>query len=100
MEEVDLVILGMNGDPAPDLTYRHLLSGFFKNTRIAFFKHLCGEYFTSGAFALWLGAKILKHQSIPEVVSAGLPVVTELKNILIYNHYRNLDHSLMLIRQV
>ena len=99
MEATDLVLLGLNGDPSQDVVYENLLSELFKNTMTGSFKHLCGEYFTSGAFALWLAAKILKYQRVPHVVS-GVPVTdSKIKHILIYNHYRNLDHSLMLISQ-
>lgn len=97
IEGIDLVILGMNGDPSQDMNYDRLRLDLLKKTRTGCFKHLCGEYFTSGAFALWLAAKILKHQWIPQVVSPGHPAGTKMKNILIYNHYRNFDHSLMLI---
>jgi len=99
IEGIDLVILGMNGDPSQDLVYDQLRLDLLKDVRTSCFKHLCGEYFTSGAFALWLAAKILKHQRIPQVVFPDFPANTKLKNILIYNHYRNLDHSLMLISQ-
>jgi len=99
IESIDLVLLGMNGDPTQDMSYDQLRLDLLKNTRTGCFKHLCGEYFTSGAFALWLAAKILKHQRIPPVVLSGFPAGTKMKNILIYNHYRNLDHSLMLISQ-
>lgn len=99
LDHIDLVILGMNGDPSLDRNFEKVRSDLFRNKRTACFKHLCGEYFTSGAFALWLAAKIIRHQRVPEVVSPGYPAVTTIKNILIYNHYRNLDHSLMLISQ-
>jgi 3-oxoacyl-[acyl-carrier-protein] synthase II len=94
---LDLILLGMNGDPSQDLTYNQLNKDLLKNSRTACFKHLCGEYFTSGAFALWLAAKILKHQRIPAAVTSGTPAASVINNILIYNHYRNIDHSLMLI---
>jgi 3-oxoacyl-[acyl-carrier-protein] synthase II len=96
-EMIDLVLLGMNGDPSPDKTYKQLCADLFQNTLTGVFKHLCGEYLTSGAFALWLASKIMRHQNIPPAVSAGAASAREIKNILICNHYRNLDHSLMLI---
>ena len=47
------------------------LSGnIFQNKLIAGYKHLCGEYPTSAAFALWLAANILKTGTIPAMSCA------------------------------
>ena len=98
--DLNLVILGLNGDPTQDKPYGDLSSGLFKNTQRGYFKHLCGEYLTSSAFALWLSCRIMKQQLIPEVISSPQIPQKSIKNILIYNHYRNIDHSIMLISQV
>jgi hypothetical protein len=65
IEDMDLVILGRNGDPASDGVYANagdLLSGIPQ----AVYKHLCGEHYLSSSFALWLGARIAASQSSPE----------------------------------
>ncbi|MCX6250629.1 MAG: beta-ketoacyl synthase N-terminal-like domain-containing protein [Bacteroidetes bacterium] len=100
IKELDLVILGLNGDPVQDKPYHDLSSGLLKNIQKGFFKHLCGEYLTATAFALWLSCRIMKEQHIPEVVSSQGSSQKPVKNILVYNHYRNIDHSLMLISKV
>jgi len=100
IEELDLVITGLNGDPSQDNIYHHLSSGLLKNTQMGYFKHLCGEYMTATSFALWLSCRIMKQQAVPEIISSSRQHPEPIKNILIYNHYRNLDHSLMLISQV
>ncbi|XHR94482.1 hypothetical protein ACFJIV_30115 [Mucilaginibacter sp. UC70_90] len=58
------------------------------------YKHLCGEYPTSSAFALWLTANILKTGSVPATIGQA---TTPVKKILIYNHYQMIHHSLILL---
>jgi 3-oxoacyl-[acyl-carrier-protein] synthase II len=94
---IDLLITGMNGDPSSDNPYREVSDHLFPKTGKAYFKHLCGEYHTAVSFALWLGAMILKNQRIPDVVKLLEPITNAINNILIYNHYRNINHSLILL---
>jgi 3-oxoacyl-[acyl-carrier-protein] synthase II len=95
--DVDLLITGMNGDPSSDKIYHEVSDHLFLNSGKAYFKHLCGEYHTSVSFAFWLAAMIMKNQRIPEVVKLQEPRTRDIKNILIYNHYRNINHSLTLV---
>ena len=97
LNDIDLVILGLNGDQTYDNTYYSLIEDSFENKACAYFKHLCGEYQTASAFALWAGANIIKQQGIPDVMKLNDHPVKEIRNILIYNHYRNINHSLFLI---
>jgi 3-oxoacyl-[acyl-carrier-protein] synthase II len=97
--DIDLVILGVNGDKKFDKIYDHLQQHYFKEGAFAYFKHLCGEYFTASSFGLWLAAKIIKHQSVPDVVKINAFPKRPIKNILLYNHYRNIYHSLILIQK-
>lgn len=95
--EIDLWIAGFNGDDTLDKIYYKIYDQFFKNTPIAYFKHLCGEYHTASAFAMWMAANILKRNHIPEAVRFNQVPARSLNNILIYNHYRNKNHSLILL---
>jgi 3-oxoacyl-(acyl-carrier-protein) synthase len=95
--EIDLLLLGMNGDPQFDSVYDSFRRHLFPKTHTGYFKHLCGEYFTSSAFGLWLAAKILHHQRIPEGISLKNPSSGNIRNILIYNHFRNTEHSFILV---
>ncbi|MBI4646960.1 MAG: beta-ketoacyl synthase chain length factor [Bacteroidia bacterium] len=143
IKKVMLVIFGLNGDNRYDFVYRHLQNEIFSNTCQAAYKHLCGEYHTAVAFALWLAANILKKQHIPHstilyggplkngyldtiaaqsldnrgkrllcnhsiIGNQWLPSVCEadvsrqppspiIENVLIYNHYKNTNHSLILL---
>ncbi|HJP62955.1 MAG TPA: beta-ketoacyl synthase N-terminal-like domain-containing protein [Mucilaginibacter sp.] len=99
-KDIDLLITGKNGDINNDSIYKELTAGLFKNNAIANYKHLCGEYPVSSSFALWLAANILKKGIVPEVVLERTAGDAAPKKILIYNHYQNKYHSLMLVSAV
>jgi 3-oxoacyl-(acyl-carrier-protein) synthase len=97
-EHLDLVLLGMNGDFPFDEIYRRLMRSFFApTTGCAVYKPLCGEYYTSSAFALWLASVIIRSQTVPGPISLSPFTGKRIRNILIYNHLRNVEHSLMLV---
>jgi 3-oxoacyl-[acyl-carrier-protein] synthase II len=124
IDDIDLVITGKNGDTRNDDVYDQLNDSLFKNTQLANYKHLCGEYPVSSSFALWMAANIIKGGVVPEIVSEKIVgdntnngtvaasqivgVVTNNtaianaspKTILIYNHYQNKYHSLMLVSAI
>jgi 3-oxoacyl-[acyl-carrier-protein] synthase II len=96
-DDIDLVITGKNGDLKNDAVYKQLGSSIFKNNSIANYKHLCGDYATSSSFALWLAANVIKRGTIPQaVIQRGFNNEPP-KKVLIYNHYLNKYHSLMLV---
>lgn len=96
IEDINLVITGRNGDIRNDEVYKNLGNTLFKDSSLANYKHLCGEYSTSSSFALWLAANMMKKGVVPEVVIEKRANLTAPKRILIYNHYQNKYHSLML----
>lgn len=97
IEDIDLVITGKNGDWKNDAVYEDLSKTIFSNNSLAYYKHLGGEYPVSISFALWLAANIIKRGQVPETVIDGGLKNTSPKKILIYNHYQNSYHSLMLL---
>lgn len=97
VNDIDLVMTGRNGDVKNDAVYAQLNSSVFKNTSLANYKHLCGEYAVSVSFALWMAANILKKQTIPDIIKEREINTSAPKKILIYNHYLNTYHSLMLV---
>jgi 3-oxoacyl-(acyl-carrier-protein) synthase len=97
IKDIDVVVLGLNGDIDFDGIYYDLNPSLFKNTRQVYYKHLCGDYLTSSAFALWLASLMIYHQYIPEIVNLNDKPIEEIKNVLIYNQHRNVNHSLMLV---
>jgi len=94
-----LVILGENGLKAEQLIYDK-----FKSSHIEFntatYKDLCGEYYTSSAFAMWLGAQILAKQQIPFIINSKYPEMKDIQHILIYNIFDQKETSLILLKNV
>lgn len=95
--DIDLVINGRNGDVKNDAVYDSLNNSIFKTASLASYKHLCGEYPVSSSFALWIAANILKKQTVPATIKQREVNEASPKKILIYNHYLNTYHSLMLV---
>jgi 3-oxoacyl-[acyl-carrier-protein] synthase II len=98
--DIDLVITGKNGDTRNDEIYNALNSSVFKNIAAANYKHLCGEYTVASSFALWLASNIVKKGIIPHVILENKSNLPLPKKVLIYNHYQNKYHSLMLVSAI
>jgi 3-oxoacyl-[acyl-carrier-protein] synthase II len=95
--DIDLVITGKNGDAKSDELFDQLQQSIFKKSNTINYKNLCGEYPTASAFALWMGANIIKSGKVPAALEYRGAKGNAIKRILIYNHYQNLHHSLFLI---
>jgi len=94
--DMDLVINGQNGDLANDSIYKQLNTMMFAQTPVTQYKHLCGEYPTSSAFALWYATTLIKNGNTG--FGAGIDTLSSKpRKILIYNHYKNIHHSLFLV---
>jgi len=100
IKDIDLVILGYNGNPTLDGVYSHVENSVFTENAIAYFKHLSGEYDTAVSFATWLAAKVLKTGIVPGIVQKRKYTGSTPKKVLIYNHLRNIYHSLILLEKV
>ena len=93
----DAIVLGVSGDTANDRVYEPFRKGILRDLPQICYKHLCGEYFTASAFSLWLGARILSSGTVPEIVRLGPRPPAGIKKLLLYNHFRNINHSFILI---
>jgi len=94
-----LLLSGENGDQ------RHL--HFYENAEnllppgisIARFKHMCGEFPTTTAFAVWFAGTILQSKHIPAHAIKKQGENAVYKSILIYNNFKGIQHSLMLVSE-
>jgi len=93
--DIDLIIIGKNGDASSDEIFDHLQQSIFSNNETINYKNLCGDYPTSTAFALWMAANIVKLGELPS--SLGSTGSKQIKRVLIYNHYQQIHHSLLLV---
>jgi len=96
-EKPDLLLSGENGDIRQDHYFEAVESVFDETVPVARFKHLCGEYCTATSFACWLSVQIFKTQVIPPVLIKKNGSKQSYKKILIYNNYRSLQHSFILL---
>ena len=94
--DIQALVLGMNGDIRTDYWYKNVYNELFKDQGIFTFKNLIGEYPTASAFALYLSTYIIRGYSQPDKVILKAPS-KEIKKILIYNHYKGMQHSLILL---
>ncbi|GGH38490.1 3-oxoacyl-ACP synthase [Mangrovimonas yunxiaonensis] len=97
-DDIDLLILGNNGDVNFDVFY-NTLSEAFSKTPQAYYKHLSGEFNTASSFGFWLASKIIKTQTLPEVVKLNGVQASSYKTVLLYNQYRGENHSFTLLSQ-
>lgn len=98
-EKIDLLISGENGDNRTIKFYTDCEELMETHTAIIRFKHLSGDVPTSTAFGLWLACHVLQKNDLPAHMIkkpfAGSPCNT----ILLYNNYKGLQHSFMLIQK-
>ncbi len=97
VRDLDLVIMGNNGDPASDGIYEQLSSSLFSGCAMIRYKDICGEYPTSASFALWLATDIVRTGAVPATIRCEGKKKDEVRKVLIYNHYQGIYHSLMLV---
>jgi hypothetical protein len=64
---------------------------------IARFKHVCGEYPTASAFALWLACQLVNGLPLPKHMLKYATLNTAFRRILIYNNHKGYQHSFMLV---
>lgn len=96
---VDIFLSGENGDSRHNHFYFSCESLFDKHTDIARFKHLCGEHPTIVSFALWLCCYLLETQQTPEHLIKHRLNKKPINTILIYNHYKGVQHGFILLER-
>ncbi len=99
--DIDLVIYGFSGDNTEDFWLKEVQNSLFSSVSGAYFKHLCGEHYTASAWGMWLGAKMLKTQTVPAVTL--LPdhkAPAKLNRILVMNNYRKKNFSAIVLEVV
>jgi 3-oxoacyl-(acyl-carrier-protein) synthase len=96
INDIDIVILGNNGDDF-DTFYHQLQTSLFKNNIQLQYKHLSGEFHTASAFGFWAATQILKTQSIPASLRLNDIQKTTYKTVLLYNQYKGNYHSFTLL---
>ena len=101
LSEIDAVVMGLSGDQDNDDVYLELREHVFQNTPILWYKQVFGESFSASSFGVYVGAVCLHEGRIPYHLffnpSDAEKFHKEPKNILIYNHFHDRDHSVILL---
>jgi 3-oxoacyl-[acyl-carrier-protein] synthase II len=97
IDDIDLVITGINGDMTNDQVYSVITQELFDRKQIGCFKNICGEFYTASAYGLMVAAACLKNRTIPAHITLNNTERKDPYKILIYNHFQNKDHSLTLL---
>lgn len=98
MEEIDLLVLGNNGDIRDEIYYQQAAKLFPASTHIVYKQH-SGEFPTASGFGLWTSLKLLKNQQIPEHLRWNQIDKKNYQTVLLYNQYLGQDHSLVILRK-
>jgi 3-oxoacyl-[acyl-carrier-protein] synthase II len=97
---IDVFINGVSGDAVRDRWNMAIQRDYLGHAVEVRFKHLTGEYATASSFALWLGAMILKHQQIPDIIQAKPATgFHRAKTVLVCNHFLARNYSFMLLEK-
>ena len=98
-EEIDLIILGNNGN-IQDEPFYQAAEELFPAASRACYKHLSGEYPTASVYALWSACHILKEKSIPAGMQVAEAKGNAVQQLLLYNQNGGTEHSLILLKNV
>jgi hypothetical protein len=86
-------LIGLSGDAPSDKIYWQLMKQSLKGFPVGAFRHLCGTYHTSDAYALWLATQILEQGYVPSYLwpfSAEISLTPQ--HVIIYAHLRGAGH--------
>lgn len=98
MHDIDAVFVGLNGDCQNDAVYLELQNSLFPTTPLCWYKHLFGESFSASGLGMYVASKCLQNNCIPQhLFYHPHEQITNIKNILVYHHFLNKDHSLILL---
>lgn len=92
--DIDLIMAGTTGAIEEDKLFNEALHSIDGQTPVLHFKNFCGEYPTASAFATWLAAMAIKR---PTVLGTYYKEEKALGNVLVFNHYNNINYTLQLI---
>lgn len=94
---VDLFLSGENGDSRALPFFAACEAELDPRVPVARYKHLCGEYPTASAFAVWLALQL--GASLPPHMVKRYGAIDGLRYILLYNNHKVTQHSFILLER-
>jgi len=98
-EQIDLFLSGENGDKQTLPFYNSCEMLLDDNTSIVRYKHMTGDYATASALGLWYACQFIKSQQVPGQMFKKKTAKTNYRNILLYNNFKGLQHSFILVSE-
>lgn len=96
-EQIDAVMIGVNGDLRNDRVYQNTIETICPDSTQISYKNLVGEYDTASSFAMWMGAQAVEQQTFPKPSILKEGKAKELRHILLFNHHKGKDYSLIIL---
>jgi len=99
LSDIDVTLMGFSSDVNFDKLLVELLPSIEKESVVASYKHICGEYHTASAFALWTAVKLIEKQQLPKTLAVSEKRLSTIKYVLIINQYLGINYSFTLLSQ-
>jgi Beta-ketoacyl synthase, N-terminal domain len=93
---IDIFLSGENGDNRT-LPYYTACEGLLEEDAVVRYKHMVGDFATASALGLWYACEFLRQQEVPEQMFKKKTSISTYKNILLYNNFKGLQHSFILV---
>jgi len=94
---IDLFLSGENGDNRTLPYYTTCETLLAEDTAVVRYKHMVGDFATASALGLWYACEFLRQQEVPEQMFKKKTSISTYKNILLYNNFKGLQHSFILV---
>ena len=96
IDEIDVVVFGVNADVQQQAFYDQLRS-LFQNNAQAYYQHISGSYDTASAFGLKVAAEMVSRQMYPVNIQYNEIQPEEIGKVLLINQLNNTDFSFVLV---
>jgi 3-oxoacyl-(acyl-carrier-protein) synthase len=98
-EDVDAVMIGLNGQETNDRVYAETVPLLFPSKKQLRYKHLFGESYTAPGLGIYAAATCLHRQRIPVhlFIEPGNEDGRAVKHLLFYNQFENKNHTFTLL---
>lgn len=101
-DDIDAVMIGVNGNKENDKYYYSVTDRLFKETPILHYKHIFGENYSAPALGFYAVCHCLKNKKIPSFLFLNKEQVFEkqAKTILVFNQFDGKNYTLILLKAV
>jgi len=95
--EIDLLLSGENGDNRTLPFYTACETLLPDDASVVRYKHMVGDFPTAAALGLWYACAFLQNRQVPAHLFKKKTEKTVYQNILLYNNFKGLQHSFILV---